>query len=264
MENSYIKILRKLKGWEWYKKPNMVHLFIHLLLSANFVKGKFQGIDVERGQFITGIKKLSADTGISEQSLRTCLKRLKLTGEITIKSTSEFSLVTIVKYNDYQQYEKESTHKSTHKSTNNQQTINKPSTTIEEEIKEEKRKEVYRQFKHLEISIIENNKLLEIGYTQEQINSIYDSIENYANNKKYSSLYLTATKWLNKEYPNVKNKKDTGTKLIGSVFKDDKWQIEYEIKDGKKIYGNSHQRDNGGLSEFGIMKHCETLGISYE
>ena len=108
MEDSYIKILRKLKNWEWYKKPNMVHFFIHLLISANYVKGKFQGVDIDRGQVVTGIKKLNADTGISEQSLRTCIKRLKLTGEITTKSTNEFTVITIVKYNDYQQYEKKS------------------------------------------------------------------------------------------------------------------------------------------------------------
>lgn len=265
MEDSYIKILRKLKNWEWYKKPNMVHLFIHLLISANFIKGKFQGVDVERGQVITGIKKLSSDTGISEQSLRTCLKRLKLTGEITIKSTSEFSLITIVKYNDYQQYEKKVTYKSTIKSTSNQHSINIQSTTIEEGKEEEERiSKVYRKFDHLEISNIENSKLLELGYSQNQINGIYDSIQNYRKNKNYSSLYLTSIKWLKKEYPNISPENKNLDIKQNSVLRDDKWQIDYEIKDGIKIYGNSHQRENGGLSELGIKAHCEKLGISYE
>jgi len=192
----------------------MVHFFIHLLLTANFVKGKFQGVDVERGQLVTGIKKLNADTGISEQSIRTCIKRLKLTGEITTKSTNEFTVITIVKYNDYQQYEKKLTIKQTTKSTNGEQTANIPSTTIEEGKEEERRRNIYREFSHLSISNDDNKKLLDSGYTQQQLDSVYNNIENYRKNKNYSSLYLTSINWLKKEYgvkseETVKPKEDT-------------------------------------------------------
>lgn len=61
----------------------------------------------------------------------------------------------------------------------------------------------YRKFKHLSISTEENNKLLNIGYTQKQIDEVYDSIENYAKNNNYVSLFLTAAKWLKKEHPNI-------------------------------------------------------------
>lgn len=62
----------------------------------------------------------------------------------------------------------------------------------------------YRQFLHLSISHEEFEKLKEIGYSQEQIDSILDSIENYSANKKYKSLYLTAKKWLKNEVPDPK------------------------------------------------------------
>jgi hypothetical protein len=137
MENSYIKMYRGLIGWEWYKNSNMVHLFIHLLLKANYIDGRFQGKEVKRGQLITGRKRLSEDTGISSQSIRTCLTKLKSTNEITIQSTNDYSLITIVKYNDYQDYDKKSTNKSTNKLTNDQPTSNQQVTTIEER-KEEK------------------------------------------------------------------------------------------------------------------------------
>lgn len=68
-------------------------------------------------------------------------------------------------------------------------------------------KNIYRSFAHLEITIEENKKLLDIGYNQKQIDDIYDSIENYNKNNQYKSLYLTAKKWLNKETPIDKNKK---------------------------------------------------------
>jgi len=132
MDSSYIKIYRGLAGWEWYKSSEMVHLFIHLLLKANFVDGKFQGIEVKRGQLITGRKSLSENTGISEMSIRTCLTRLKSTNEITIESTNSFSLITIVKYNDYQSFDTKPTSKLTSKLTNNQPATNQQVTTIEE------------------------------------------------------------------------------------------------------------------------------------
>lgn len=72
----------------------------------------------------------------------------------------------------------------------------------EEEEEQEKEKEevqVYRKFKHLSISVDEVEKLKSNGYTKIQIDEVLDKIENYSQNKKYSSLYLTANNWLKKE-----------------------------------------------------------------
>lgn len=58
-------------------------------------------------------------------------------------------------------------------------------------------KDIYRSFAHLSISVDEIDKLLE-KYSINQIDETLDAIENYKGNKKYVSLYLTATKWLSK------------------------------------------------------------------
>jgi hypothetical protein len=55
--------------------------------------------------------------------------------------------------------------------------------------------EQYRSFAHLSISINEFHKL-EIEYHKKDIDLILDDIQNYAKNKTYRSLYLTAKKWL--------------------------------------------------------------------
>ena len=57
--------------------------------------------------------------------------------------------------------------------------------------------DIYRSFAHLSMSLTEFNKL-ELEYTKQQIDEIIDSIQNFANNKKYKSLYLTAKNWLKK------------------------------------------------------------------
>ena len=61
-----------------------------------------------------------------------------------------------------------------------------------------KEKDIYRSFAHLSMSLTEFNKL-EIEYTKQQIDEVIDSIQNFANNKKYKSLYLTCKNWLKKE-----------------------------------------------------------------
>jgi hypothetical protein len=56
----------------------------------------------------------------------------------------------------------------------------------------------YRAFAHLSMSIDEFNKL-EVDYYKHQIDNALDSIENFKQNTKYKSLYLTAKNWLSKE-----------------------------------------------------------------
>lgn len=57
----------------------------------------------------------------------------------------------------------------------------------------------YRKFKHLSIAYSEIEKLKDKGFTIESIDEVLDKIENYKNNKKYNSLYLTSLNWLKKE-----------------------------------------------------------------
>lgn len=133
MNDGWIKIFYRLLEWEWYGDTNTVRLFIHLLLKANFKPLKWRGKTIERGSFVTSLEKLHQQTGLSIQEIRTCLKRLISTNEITSISTNKERIITICKYDSYQgdiPTEMSIVNKQRNKqSTGKQQASNKPATT---------------------------------------------------------------------------------------------------------------------------------------
>lgn len=142
-DDGFIKIHRRMLKWEWFSDVNTTHLFIYLLLVANWEDKKWQGQIIKRGQVVTGLKKLSTSAGLSIQQTRTSLKKLVSTNEITIKSTNKYSVITIEKYGDYQRKNEESNKQTNNQTTNEQQTNNKRITTTKE-LKE--LKEIYNTY----------------------------------------------------------------------------------------------------------------------
>ena len=134
---GHIKLERKIINWEWYQDANVCRLFIHLLLLANHKEGKWQGHIIRRGELITGLEKLSINTGLSIMQIRTCFKKLKSTNEITIKVTNKFRLVTICKYDTYQSLPSKSNkqnNKQTNKPVTSQQQTNNKQVTANKNI----------------------------------------------------------------------------------------------------------------------------------
>lgn len=132
MENGWIKLHRKMVDWEWYKDEKVFRVFIHLLLNANHENKKWRGIEIQAGQRITSREHLSQELGLGAQSVRTALNKLKSTNEITISTTSKYSRITILKWNDYQQ--------KTSKLTNEQPATNPRLTTNKKEKNEKNNK----------------------------------------------------------------------------------------------------------------------------
>ena len=119
MEDGWIKVFRRFLDWEWYSETNMVRLFLHLLLKANFEDKRWHGIVIKRGQFVTSISSLKSEILLSARTIRTCLERLQKTGEIDKQTTNRFTIITICRYDDYQQLQ------DVQRQTNDKQATNK-------------------------------------------------------------------------------------------------------------------------------------------
>lgn len=134
---EFIKIDRKILQWEWYLNINTKVVFLHCLLKANWKDGKWQGIDIKRGSFISSYNKIASETALSVMEVRTALNHLKCTGEVTSKAHSKYTVFTVKNYDYYQSINKQNNVLLT----NNQQTINTQLTTIEEkkEVKKERK-----------------------------------------------------------------------------------------------------------------------------
>ena len=73
-----------------------------MLLNANWEDSRYRGYEVPRGSVVTGLHSLSESLGISIKSVRTALNHLKSTGEVTIKTTNRFSIVSIANWEKFQ------------------------------------------------------------------------------------------------------------------------------------------------------------------
>jgi hypothetical protein len=103
--DGWIKIHRKLLDWEWYDDGNVVRVFLHLLLTANFEPKNWHGITIERGQVATSVLNLANQVHLSPKQVRTALEKLKNTNEIDTQTANKYTLITICKYDNYQSLE---------------------------------------------------------------------------------------------------------------------------------------------------------------
>ncbi len=101
---GWIRLHRKLLDWQWHDEPNMVALWIHILLRACYGSNKYHGITTERGQIATSINAISAATGISRKTVLWGLQKLEKEGSIQMQGMSGVcTIITIVNYEQYQE-----------------------------------------------------------------------------------------------------------------------------------------------------------------
>lgn len=148
MCSNFIKLNRKIIEWEWWSDINTFRVFVYMLICAYWKDGNYRGILIPRGSFPSSIAELARGTNLTDNEIRTALKHLKSTGEITSKSTNKYTVFTVNNYDLYQAVNEQKHEQITGENTNEAQAINKQLTSpiLKENknirLKEDKKKDI--------------------------------------------------------------------------------------------------------------------------
>lgn len=115
MSLGWISLHRSIMDSETFSRLNAIQqlIAIYIILNANHEDGiwydRYKGLEVpvKRGQLITSRKKImnewfKGDKMVTEQKIRTTLKKLESLSFITCESTNNYTLIEVVNYNVYQ------------------------------------------------------------------------------------------------------------------------------------------------------------------
>jgi len=131
----FIQLHKKICEWEWYTDIPTKILFFHILLKCNYKEAKWRGKIIKPWEFITSSEHLALETWLTRQQVRTAIKKLESTWEITYKATNDY---TILWLNNWGMYNQQDNQHSNQRITNKQPTNNQRITTTNKEYKEKR------------------------------------------------------------------------------------------------------------------------------
>lgn len=177
MYRGYIKLWRKSLDKGWLKNSKLWWFWCWCLLKAShkeydLIVG-YQTVHLMPGDFVFGLHAASKETFLSVQEIRTSIDFLKKDGNLTIKTTNKFSIISIVNWDIYQGEDFENNKQSNKPLTNKQQTTNN-----KQECKE-----------------LKNEKNIFIIPTVEQVRAYCQERKNQVNPDAFIDFY-TSNGWL--------------------------------------------------------------------
>jgi len=195
--------------WNEAREYSKAEAWIDLIQSARFeasteiINGKV--IELQKGEIPASRRFLELRWNWGSSKVSNFLKILAQLGMINQRQANGQTVISLVKYNVYN--DNRTTNKPhTEPTPNQERTSDEPTPNQNKESKElNKENNIYRQFAHLSLSFAEFEKLQD-KYSKDQIDDVLDAIENHRDNKKYTSMYLTALNWLKKRQAAETNK----------------------------------------------------------
>lgn len=197
MDRGYVKLWRRSISSGWIRKHDLWVFWTYCLMKASHKRHKVlignQQVELEPGQFPFGRRIASEETGLSERKIRSSLDCLKNLGNVTIKSTNKFSIITVVNWDIYQGDKAENDQLNDQRATSN-----RPHTRMKEGKEGNKNKEKYGDF----VLLAEDEyKGLCADYGKAIIDSEIEDLNLYigSKGKSYKSHAMTIRAWLKKD-----------------------------------------------------------------
>lgn len=216
MNQGWIKLHRKIVEWEWYTETSTFAVFMHLILTCNFKPTRWRGVELEPGETIKALITLAEETKLSLQTVRTAIKRLKSTGELTQRQHGKHRILKLKSYSAYQLANTEA---------NNELTSNQQGTNIESTLDKERKKEKKEKNVKKKGGTPSQKMELFIGVVKEKNNSYIELVKELSLNKNLQENNVSAELDKFVDYWTELNK--SGTKQ--------RWQLEKVFEVQKRI-----------------------------
>jgi hypothetical protein len=175
MDRGYIKVYRSLRDKGYWSDAEYIHLWIHLLMKASYKQkeylfnGKIEHL--APGQFISGRKSLSKETGVNESKIERILKCFEIEHQIEQQTNNKFRIITILNWDKYQVREQQ-----------NEQQMNSQRTASEQPVntkkKDKKEKKVNKEGTTLPDDFKISDRVLKWA-EKKNLNHLSDHFENF-------------------------------------------------------------------------------------
>jgi hypothetical protein len=240
---GWIKLHRKILFSNMYRSLNSKQrdVMITCLLLANHSENEweFDGniYECKPGQFVTSLQKIADFCGndVKVQSVRTALLKLEKWQFLTNKSTKQNRLITICKWDTYQQKELDTNKDTNSQPTDDQQTTNNQLTTNKNVKKEknENNKKGDDDFSYL-FDILSEKKIdgsfiskMETiyGYSEDRIKrEIQECLKDNPDLNETEKIKSVVASWIKKSHQfDQKKKEEAHNDIFRVLYLDQKW-----------------------------------------
>ena len=125
---GWVSIHRKIMESSWFNKSDYVHLWLYLLLKANYQDKEIyignEKVLVKRGELLTSRNKLSEVVHVQESKIYRILKCFENEHQIEQRKTKKYTVISIVNYDKYQKNEQVVEQQMNNKRTTDEQSMN--------------------------------------------------------------------------------------------------------------------------------------------
>lgn len=151
---GWIKLHRKLYEKGFSGMPDYLAIWLYILVHAQHKEQEIvmnkQVVKISRGSLITGRKKLSSVTGVSESKTYRILKYLENEQQIEQQKFNKYTVISIVNYDKYQASEQEIEQQVNNRRTTNEQQMNTYK-NVKKEKNEKNDKNIYTESEEFSI-----------------------------------------------------------------------------------------------------------------
>lgn len=200
--DGWIKLHRQLLKSDTFKNEKLLKVWVYCLLKASHAEHEQlvgrQKVKLLPGQFVYGRKRAAEVLDMPESTLRDYVEILLKSGNIAIRTTNKFSVITVVKWDTYQSDEEKPDSRPDNKRTANGQQMD--TNKNGKNGKNGKEKKIYAPC--VSMTEEEYQKLIE-KFGQQNTKDRIERLSLYkkSKGKKYKCDYSTILAWARKDEP---------------------------------------------------------------